>query len=134
MQIFIFINGLLQRSVQTNFIRTYNTKEIELQEIHGTLAQFWQIESVAGNVRRIMNEDDKDTLDLVSKSLRYDIGKYQVQISWNKERHLTNNYQMALNRLDNTERRLIKQPELGEEYCEIIEQYIKKGYLEYVDI
>ena len=81
-----------------------------------------------------MNEDDKDTLDLVSKSLRYEIGKYQVQILWNKERHLTNNYQMALNRLDNTERRLIKQPELGEKYCEIIEQYIKKGYLEYVDI
>ena len=41
---------------------------------------------------------------------------------------------MALNRLDNTERRLIKQPELGEKYCEIVEQYIKKGYLEYVDI
>ena len=41
---------------------------------------------------------------------------------------------MALNRLDNTERRLIKQPELGEKYCEIIEQYIKKGYLEQVDV
>ena len=42
--------------------------------------------------------------------------------------------EMALNRLDNTERRLIKQPELGEKYCEIIEQYIKKRYLEYVDV
>ena len=42
--------------------------------------------------------------------------------------------EMALNRLDNTERRLIKQPELGEKYCEIIEQYIKKRYLEYVDL
>ena len=115
------INGLLQRSVQTNFIRTYNTKEIELQEINGTLAKFWEIESVADNVGRIMNEDDKDTLDLVSKSLRYENGKYQVQIPWKKERHLTNNYQMALNRLDNTERRLIKQPELGDKYCEIIE-------------
>ena len=41
---------------------------------------------------------------------------------------------MALNRLGNTERRLIKQSELGEKYCEIIEQYIKKGYLEYVDV
>ena len=86
------INGLLQRSVQTNFIRTYNTKEIELQEINGTLAKFWEIESVADNVGRIMNEDDKDTLDLVSKSLRYENGKYQVQIPWKKERHLTNNY------------------------------------------
>ena len=82
----------------------------------------------------IMNEDDKDTLDLVSKSLRYENGKFQVQIPWKKERHLTNNHQMALNRLDNTKRRLIKQHELGEKYCEFIEQYIKKGYPEYVDV
>ena len=93
--------------MQTNFLVTYKTKEIELQEINGTLAKFWEIESVADNVERIMN-DDKDTLDLVLKSLRYGNGKYQVQIPWKKECHLTNNYQMALNRLDNTERRLIK--------------------------
>ena len=74
------INGLMQRSVQTNFIRTYNTKEIELQEINGTLAKFWKIESAVDNVGRIMNEDDKDTLDVVSKSLRYENGNYQVQI------------------------------------------------------
>ena len=64
--------------MQTNFIRTYNTKEIELQEINGTLAKFWETESVAENVGRIMNEDDKDMLDLVSKSLRYKNGKHQV--------------------------------------------------------
>ena len=81
-----------------------------------------------------MNEGNKDTLDLVSKSLRYENGKYQVQISWKKEPHLTNNYQIALNWLDNTDRSLIKQSELGEKYCEIIEQDIKKGYLEYVDV
>ena len=34
------IKGLLQKSVQTNFIRTYNAKEIELLEINGTLAKF----------------------------------------------------------------------------------------------
>ena len=93
--------------MQTNFLITYKTKEIELQEINGTLAKFWEIESVADNVGRVMS-DDKDTLDLVSKSLRYENGKYQVQISWKKECHLTNNYQMALNQLDNTVRRLIK--------------------------
>ena len=35
-----------------------------------------------------------------------------------------------MNLLDNTKRRLIKQPELGEKYYEIIEQYIKKEYLD----
>ena len=64
--------------MQTNFIRTYTTKEIELQEINGTLAKFWETESVAENVGRIMNEDDKDMLDLVSKSLRHKNGKHQV--------------------------------------------------------
>ena len=34
---------------------------------------------------------------------------------------------MTLNRLDNTDRKLIKQPEHGEKFCEIIEQYVKKG-------
>ena len=36
--------------------------------------------------------------------------------------------------LDNTDRKLIKQPEHGKKYCEIIGQYIKKGYLEYVHV
>ena len=41
---------------------------------------------------------------------------------------------MALNQLNNKDRRLLKQPEVGEKHYEIIEQYIKKGYLEYVDL
>ena len=92
-----FINGLLQRNVQTNFISTYNTKGIELREVNGTLAKFLENESASDNLRRIMNKDNKDMLDLVSKSLRYENGKYQVHIPWKKERLLTNNYQMVLN-------------------------------------
>ena len=40
--------------------------------------------------------------------------------------NLSNNYNMALNCLKNTEKRLIKQPELGNKYCEIIQQYMDK--------
>ena len=35
--------------------------------------------------------------------------------------------------MENTEKRLLKQPKLGAKYCKIIEDYINKGYLEYVD-
>ena len=66
------------RSVQTNFIITYNTKETELQEINSTLETFLEIELVADNIGRITNKDDKDTLDLVSKSWKYENGKKQV--------------------------------------------------------
>ena len=51
-----------------------------MQEINGTLAKFWETESVVENVERIMNEDDKD-----------------MSPERNKERHLTSNYEMALN-------------------------------------
>ena len=61
------INGLLERSVQNNFIRIYNTKQVELQQINSALTKFSAIESVADNARRIMNKDNKDTLYLISK-------------------------------------------------------------------
>ena len=66
------------KSVQTNIIITYNTKEIELQEINSTLETFLEIELVADNIGRITNKVDKDTLDLVSKSWKYENGKKQV--------------------------------------------------------
>ena len=41
---------------------------------------------------------------------------------------------MAVKRLENTEKRLKKQPDLGEQYNKIIEEYVEKGYLDYVDV
>ena len=41
---------------------------------------------------------------------------------------------MTLNSLNKTKRRLLKQSDLGENYYEIIDQHIKKQYLEYVDV
>ena len=47
---------------------------------------------------------------------------------------VTKNYQMALNQLNNIETKLIRQSELGEKYCIVMEQYVKKRYLEYIDV
>ena len=47
-----------------------------------TLTKFWKTESVRDNVGRIMNKDDKDTLNLASKSLKYENEKDQVKIPW----------------------------------------------------
>ena len=40
---------------------------------------------------------------------------------------------MALNRLANTEKRLLKNTEFQQKYNEVIAQYLEKGYLERVD-
>ena len=70
------INGLLERSVQNNFIRIYNTKQVELQQINSALTKFSAIESVADNARRIMNKDNKDTLYLISKFFK--VWKWEI--------------------------------------------------------
>ena len=46
---------------------------------------------------------------------------------------LPNNYEMALRRLLNTEKRLLKNPEIGEAYTNNINQYLEKGYIRRLD-
>ena len=69
----------------------------------------------------------------VSRSLKFKEGKYEVAILWKNDRTLPSNYNAAFKRLDNIENRLIRQPKLDGKYCKIIEDYINKGYLEYLD-
>ena len=57
-------------------------------------------------------------------------GRYQVAISWKKNTTLPqNNYEMALRRLEGTEHRLLKSPEIARTYIDCIEQYTLKGYI-----
>ena len=46
---------------------------------------------------------------------------------------LPNNYEMALHSLLNTEKRLLNNPEIGEAYTNIINQYIEKGCISRLD-
>ena len=46
---------------------------------------------------------------------------------------LPNNYEMALRSLLNTEKRLLKNPEIGEAYTNNINQYIEKGCISRLD-
>ena len=47
---------------------------------------------------------------------------------------LPNNYEMAYNRLRNTEKRLIRQPSVGEDYQGVIVSYVVKGYIRKVEL
>lgn len=55
---------------------------------------------------------------------------YEVAIPWKEEKpDLPCNYDMALQRLENTEKRLMKNPEVRDSYSKTIEQYLEKGYI-----
>ena len=128
------INRNDSRPYKSNFIRTYKSSDMDLEAINSTIKKFWEIEEVPSPKEAILNSDDSMALKTVSESLKFQDGKYEVKLPWKQDRYLPNNYKMALRRLENTEKRLKKQPELGEKYGNIIEDYIQKGYLKYVDI
>ena len=58
---------------------------------------------------------------------------YRVGAPWQgNEPKLPNNYKMALRRLENTEKKLVRSPAIATAYCAIINQYIDKGYIKKV--
>ena len=55
---------------------------------------------------------------------------YRVGVPWKtNDAALPDNYEMALSRLENKEKRLKKSPEVANAYSKCIEQYIEKGYV-----
>ena len=74
--------------------------------------------------------EEKLTLQTAEHSMNYENQMYRVGVPW-KERQpvLPNNYDMALRRLENTEKRLKRSPDIADSYSKCIEQYIEKGYV-----
>jgi hypothetical protein len=78
----------------------------------------------------ILNNKERQALTKVEHSLNFHDGHYEVGIPWKVNApELPDNYRMTLRRLENTEKRLIKSPEIADAYTETIKKYIEKGYL-----
>ena len=106
-----------------------------LYENSTLLRKFWEIEnSITSRECHVLNPDEHCALKQVEKSLKYVDGRYQVAIPWKEEDpKLPDNYGMALRRLCNTEKRLLKSPEIAEAYSKNIMQYLEKGYIRKMD-
>ena len=70
----------------------------------------------------------------MEKSFKYLDGRYQVALPWEQDvPDLPDIYDMALRRLCNTEKRLLKNPEIEAAYSETITQYLEKGCIRKID-
>ena len=73
-------------------------------------------------------------LEKAEKSITFSEGQYQIAIPWKEDKsQLLDNYKMALNRLQNLERHLLKSPEMTVAYSEVITKYLEKGYIRKVE-
>ena len=130
------VSGLRGGDYQSSFAHTYFVREqSDSDEISGLLRQFWEIENPhTSRDQPVLNADEQCALEQVEKSLKYMDGRYQVALPWKENvPDLPDNYDMALRRLCNTERRLLKNPEIAAAYSENITQYLEKGYIRKID-
>ena len=130
------VSGLRGGDYQSSFAHTYFLREqSDTVEISGLLRQFWEIENPrTSRDQPVLNPDEQCALEQVEKSLKYVDGRNQVALPWKENvPDLPDNYDMALRRLCNTERHLLKNPEIATAYSENITQYLEKGYIRKID-
>ena len=102
------------------------------QTLYQNLKCFWEVESCGTETNdvNILTESEKKALDLVSESLLYQNGRYQVAVPCKDHKpKLPDNCSIATSRLHSTEKKLLQNEFVAKEYQITIEEYIQKGYL-----
>ena len=95
------------------------------------MKKFWDIDSAGICTQRtIADADEKVVLKKAENSFRFINGRHDIGIPWKEEFHqMVNNHRMATKRLQNTEKRLLKRPDLMKVYEEVIDNYLDKRYI-----
>ena len=69
----------------------------------------------------VMTVEEKIVFEKVNQSLVHDGERYQVALPWKSDcPTLPNNFEMACSRLKNTEKCLLRQPIVGQEYNQVL--------------
>ena len=98
---------------------TFFTRSHIFDEINDSLKRFWEIDTlgIQENDVKILSGEKELALDKTRLSLTKDEQRYQVATPCKTDcPTLPNNYEMACSRLRNTEKRLIRQSSVGEDY------------------
>ena len=122
------------RTYQSRLVHTYFIKPLQKgsqEDTNEVLRRFWEIEQVSNMEEYQMSMEEKTAIKPLEESLVYKNGKYKVCLPWkDTPTKLPSNHQMALNRLKNTEKRLMKDPAIGSSYSEVLHQYKERATLE----
>ena len=105
--------------------------QAEIEQINSTLKQFWEIEHVQSpHDLPLIRIEEHMAMKQVENSLSYENQMYRVGVPWKtNDVALPDNYEMALSRLENIEKRLKRSLEVAYAYNKSIEQYLEKGYV-----
>ena len=110
--------------IQTNF--TFFLKDSD--NLNDLVRRYWDIDEPPEI--ETVNLDEKFSRDTVANSLTFVDGHYTVGMPWKRNKcSLPNNYSLSLHRLQNTEKKLSRSPDVGQTYKEVLQTYEEKGYI-----
>lgn len=123
-----------RRTSRSHFTRTYRSSQVKERETSDDiLRKFWELEAIGirDETDREFTPDEKAAVAQVTETLEFKDRRYTIGIPWKRgEPQLVNNFEMALGRLKNQEKSLLKKgPEVAKSYDQIIKDYEKKGYV-----
>ena len=103
-------------------------------ELNHLVRQLWEVDghSHLAPARQLLTKPEAEAVQRVERSCTVIDGRYQVTLPWKddaEQTSLPDSYPMALRRLEHTERRLRRDPEIAESYSRTIRQYADKGYI-----
>ena len=116
---------------QTFFVQKQKHQDTELNHL---VRQLWEVDghSHLAPPRQLLTKPEAEAVQRVERSCTVIDGRYQVTLPWKddaEQTSLPDSYPMALRRLEHTERRLRRDPEIAESYSRTIRQYADKGYI-----
>ena len=121
--------GPTQNSSKRTHFSFLTVQSPEETEVVQTLKKCWQIEEPENHPQKTINAT---VLENAKKSIAYNDStyRYSVGIPWKTPRkRVPNTMPMAIKRLENTEKRLDKDPDLRQQYGGILISYEEKGYI-----
>ena len=132
------LHSSLQRDNRAHVTRTYHTATIPPASFepttNDTLKRFWDLESLGikdDPGLQVFTPDEKAAIDKAKETQQFKDSHYEIGIPWRKgEPKFSDNYSVALSRLESLEKSLLKkEPEIKEAYQNVIDDYIQKGYI-----
>ncbi|XP_028413524.1 uncharacterized protein LOC114536361 [Dendronephthya gigantea] len=106
-----------------------NQSETTQDPLVDMLRKFWETESIGIKG----DPEPKEFIESFNESVHFNGKRYQVELPWKQDcPSIPSDYQLCENRLRSLHRKMLQQPELLQEYDQIIQQQIQDGIVEKV--
>ncbi|GBM17523.1 hypothetical protein AVEN_198026-1 [Araneus ventricosus] len=108
-----------------------NSAIVNFSCVQDSLRSLWDLDFMGLSENSAISNEEKETIECFERGIRLEGDRYSVGLLWKSEMgQLENNFEVTLRRFKNLRNRLNRNPEIFEQYKNVIEEQIKEGIVE----